>query len=117
MELWLWAFAAVVGFTLLSGVLSWYRRDGKESGPSTDDARSAGNTGSRNEGHPRPDRSPGDGYSRPRFGFFSAPGDMTVAQTDNGSTVDGERRCRRCGTTNEASPAFTYCRECVQRLT
>ena len=117
MELWLWAFAAVVGFTLLSGLFSRYRRDGKESRPSTDDARSTDDTGSRNEGRPRPDRLPEDGYGHPRPAFFGATGDVTVSQTDTGAAVDGERRCRRCGAINEASPAFTYCRECVQRLT
>ena len=117
MEFWLWAIAVVMGLTLLSGLFSRYRRDGGESEPVTDGTRSTGDTGSHNEGSPRPDLPPEDGYGRPHPAFFGAPSGMTMAQTDTGSAMDGERRCHRCGAINEASPAFTYCRECVQRIT
>ena len=116
MELWLWVIAVVVGFTLLSGFFSRYYRDGEESEPLTDGARSAGENGSRNEGHSRPNLPPEDGYGHPRSVFFGAPGETAVARTADGSTVDEGRRCRRCGAVNEASPAFTYCRECVRPL-
>ncbi|QSG09768.1 DUF7577 domain-containing protein [Halapricum desulfuricans] len=33
-------------------------------------------------------------------------------ETDDGEMI----RCPRCGTYNERDPAYTYCKECVQRL-
>lgn len=117
MEFWLWAIGAVVGAILLIGLFSRYRRNGKEGGPLIDGARSTGDTGSRDEGHSRPNRPPEDGHGQPRSVFFGASGEMAVARTTDESAVDDGRRCRRCGAINEASPAFTYCRECAQRLT
>jgi ribosomal protein S14 len=113
MELWLWVIGVVVGFILFSGLFSRYRRDGKESGPLTDGAPPAGDNGSHDEGNPRPDLPPEDGHGHAVFS--GASGEM-AAQTVDEPMVDDGRRCRRCGASNEVNPAFTYCRECVQRL-
>ncbi|MFB6189596.1 MAG: hypothetical protein ABEI57_06905 [Halapricum sp.] len=86
--IWMWILAYVLVFVTFQLLL--YRYLQGEDGPTVE--------------HAAPDY--GDGEMVPRQAVKSA------VETDDREGI----RCPRCGTYNERDAAYTYCRECVQRL-
>ena len=102
MDLWLWAIAAILGTALLRRLLSRYRQNGNQE--------------NRNEEHTYPSLSQSGEPVYPVSPFGVSSEAYRRSRADDESTDENRRRCPRCGTYNTASPAFTYCRECVRPL-
>ncbi|MFW6018170.1 MAG: DUF7577 domain-containing protein [Halapricum sp.] len=85
---WIWILVYVLAFGLFQLLLYRYLRDKEQ--PSFEQATP--DYGDIERGPPRPT--------------------VTTVETDD----DGMVRCPRCGTYNERDSAYTYCKECVQRL-
>jgi len=88
MELWAWLVAYLLGFALLQVYLYRYFIGGQSAGESSTEQA----TPAYSEGGTSP-------VARPE-------------QSDDGDLV----ACGECGTYNERTAAFTYCKECGSRL-
>jgi len=84
MEIWTWIVAYVVGFSLLQLLVYRYFRD---SEPSVEQP------------------SPGSGER-------SAAGDRLERDATGATPADGVR-CQHCGTHNEQSAMYRYCKQCA----
>ncbi|MEF8826753.1 MAG: hypothetical protein V5A34_01910 [Halapricum sp.] len=85
---WIWILVYVLAFALFQLLLYRYLQD--DVGPSVEQAM--------------PDHGDGD--------LSSSRAPARPVETEDGEGI----RCPRCGAYNEREPAYTYCRECVQRL-